>query len=680
MKLHNNNFKRHPLRPLILAAFAATMHPAHALEDLYLPGPLAPNEIRTFDGFLGLSTTDADRKGLLLAQRRAALPFSNGPTQAFEPSALGLSTRGQLGGYLYQALITDLNVPLAAAGPSGTDRLTLGTGTTDSSPNLPLLLDLGESDLKVSGTLETQGALFLSTVNSHASSDGMLMDGTSTLDVDSSRTGQVTSAQLIELGGGQAQFKLMLDLNSSLKDGAQFTFLEETRVQNAGGVTGETAFAFDGKDTLNANLLDTSYVINTSAATVEANGQQRVIVTFNRADDEYISKSYTANHPSNDAALKLGIIAANGLALGDMQTALTRLDVNDFGYGNNAANLATEVKRLAPIANNAFLISAFDGVKLVTDAVDYRIAARRGNWSGHSGSTHSFWLRSVGAKGNSSGSVPVATPGAQDTAGHDGFVKNASGVVMGYDQAVSARTNLGASFAYVSTNIRQRDDRVGEDARLAQHVWSVYSQWSDMTHFATAALKYGDGRILGVRKTAIDRVAAFDVPIKNTELAVTVGRRFDLSNGRSAISPYLRLADAHYEQQAYRETGAGDLSLQVSRLKVEKASAELGVRLSHKGRFSGVKALTVFDLALGSDLSVSDQTVRARYTGETDTTHPSFTGFETPAEAWAREYVQLKWGLQMELAPRVMLKGGVDAELRQSRQNYGADLSLNWVF
>lgn len=645
--------------------------------------PVTGDAINLFDQRLGLTLVGPGNTGLSVVERRNRVNLVDGTaassdlnTTATSANLSGSLTGSHLG-YLYRVLNGDLTIS-----NNQSNNLELGTGNSiragdvTASPHKPLLLDLGQSHLQTTGTLQTQGAVFLSTVNSVASSGNLLMDGTGALSVNQGTTGRISTGQLIELGGGQASFKLILDLNSTLRHNTSFDFLVETRNQIAGT---ESPFNFSGDDSVLSNLDDTSYVIKSTAATVTVGVEQKVVVTFSRDNDVYITKSFTSNHPSNDAALKLGTIAAQGLALGDMQTALTRLDINDFGYGNNRENLAVQVKRLAPIANNSFLIASTDALKLATDAIDYRIAARRGNWSGFSDSPHSFWLKGLGAQSNSSGSVPLTRPGAQDVAGHDGFRTSASGVAMGLDKVVDNVT-YGVSYANVGTSIRQSDDRNGESSRLQQNIWSLYAQRTDGPYFISGTVRYADGRVNGLRRTAIDRIADFDFSTNNTEVTVTTGQRIDSSNGRSAFMPYIKGTGGIYRQAGYEERGAGALSLNVAEQKIRRLSAEAGLSMSHKGRFNGIKALTVMDIAVGKDLSISDQTVHARYTGETHTNHPGFTGFTTPAEQWSSNYVNLKMNLQLEVAKRAMFKWGAAAEFRQGRQRFGTDISMNWVF
>ena len=653
----------------LLAVLVASVPMVNAA-DVYVSDPdasVAPDVIVSFDSVLNLTLTDSTNSGLTLSGRRSELVLDSGVWTDSTLNLTNLSTRGALTGYLYQALVSDEDVASFVA---------LGTGVTGSVSNLTLVLDLGESNLNViGGNLELQGALVVSTVNSIASDDGAVMNGTGSLDVDSSSSGQVATQQLIELGGGQANVKFLLDLNSTLRNGASYALVSETEGPDAN----EADFSFSALDSTNSVLFDTSYVINSAASTVNSGGLQSIVISFSRDDDEYITKSFTDNHPSNDAALKLGTIAADGVALGDMQTVLTRLDLNDFGYGDTAENLAVQVKRLAPLANSSLVISTLDAVTLATAAVDYRTSARRGNWSGYRDLDKSVWIRALGSSTNSSGSVPVATKTAQDTAGHDGFKVNASGVVLGVDKTFE-RGMLGLSYGSIDSSIRQLDDRVGESAKSQQYVTSLYGQLNDRYNFLAGSYTRSNGNIEGVRRTAIDRVAQFDVPVSVNELQVKAGRRFDLSDGRSAITPYIKVVKSQYTQDQYVETGAGALSLDVSQLEVDKTSGEIGVNVSHKGRFNGIKALTVLNGAIGNDFDVSDLTIRAKYTGATDDAHSDYTSFTTPAETWAANYVKLGLDLQLETNEGFMLKMGVDGELRQGRQNYSGELSLVWVF
>ena len=641
--------------------------------------------ITAFEEVLGLTVTglrsgsaidNIENMGLSVADRRGYIQFESGATLADSEvtttptnDVSGLDDlSGSLTSYLFRYFDTSVTYT--------TGRLTLGTGTTGNESNKPLILDLGESDLTVSnGDIQTQGAYIITTVNSNASRGGLFMDestgsgANNAFKVDESTTGQIKAQELVDVGSAPAPIKLLLDLNSSFENGASFDFLTETA-----GIITQVPFVVI--DSVNSNLFDTSYVINSSAELVTVGNNEKIVITFQRDDNVYIIKSETDNHPSNDAALKLGIIAARGVAEGDMQTALTRLDINDFGYGNDQQPLAVQVKRLAPLANNSFVISSFDATDLASDALGHRIAARRGNWSGNSDLDQSFWIQALGSKTNSSGSVPVATLAARDTAGHDGFESSTQGFVAGLDKQFD-KGLLGVSYGRTHTDLTQLDDRKGETSNLGQNTLSVYGQYDHRGSFVSAVASRSTGSIDGWRRTAIDRIANYNFGIENQQISVKAGQRFDLSDGRSAITPYLELTKARFTQDRYVEQGAGDLSLDIAKLEADKSTVEVGVSASHKGRFSGVKALTVLTAAVGQDFDVSDLTVNANYTGPTS---DAYTGFTTPAENWAQNYLKLGLDLQLEAKTGMMVKLGLDGEMRQGRQNYAGEVALVWVF
>ncbi len=667
---------RYPLGLLALLSAGGLMAAPAYVAD---PNSSQSEVITDFDAVLKLTATGADNAGLSVAERRNQITFdpSSSSFADADSDLSDVSSEGSLTSYLYKflddggAFDADAN-----AGVFGfTGNLSLDPGTTSATPNLPVIVDLGEVQLDVSGNFEAQGALLVSTVNSFASSGGLSLDGVGSLNVDTSRTGRLEAGELLEISSGNpANFKLALDLNSTLQNGASFVFAEET------SGSASLLVSFDVSDASNSRLFDTSYVINSSALrSIDGSNNERITVTFSRDNDEYITKSFTANHPSNDAALKLGTIAADGVALGDLQTALTLLDINDFGFGDTAANLATEVKRLAPIANNSHVISSLGGLNLASDSIDYRIATRRGNWSGYSELDQSIWMRGLASRTDSSGSVPASVPGAQDNAGHDGFDSKARGFSFGFDHAVDGGL-IGLSFSRVATAIDQDDDRLGEGSDLEQRVFAVYGQVNDRKRFASLSLSHANGWVDGFRRTAVGRTADFRFSNDTSSAQLRVGQRFDLSDGRPALPPTLALIRSDYGADAYTETGAGDLSLSVEEQQIDLTTIEVGATVSHKRRIGGVKALSLLNLTLGKDASVSDQTVTAHYTGATHTAHSDYTTFTTPAEQWARNYLSLGADLQLEPADAMMIKLGVDAEFRHGRQTLSGELGFVWVF
>lgn len=622
---------------------------------------------------LALSILGSDNAALTLSQRRDSLALVNsaGVTQTLVGSNATdsqdlTSFSGTLTHFLYKHLTADQSL-------SGT--VLLGSGTTGGSSNEPLILDLGEYDLTVNGNLEAQGAHFISTVNSLASNDGKVLDGVNALTIDSSTTGQIFAGSLIEqTSGNPGNFKILLDVNSTLQNNASFNFATETNGQSS------SVIAYSALDSENSRLLDTSYVMNSAASrSIDGSNNERIVITFSRANDEYITKSQTLGHPSNNAALSLGTIAADGVARGEMQTALTELDINDFGFGNDAENLATNVKRLAPIANNSIAITALDAIGMVAGATDYRMSARRGNWSGYKQKSQSIWLRGMTSTTDSSGSVPPSNASTQDTAGHDGYDAFTSGLTLGGDKTFKNGA-VGVALSRITADIRQDDDRQGERSKQQQNAYTLYGQINSKKAFLLGSYTHASGHTKGIRKSALDRIAQFDAPFDSSALAFKAGRRFDLIDGRSAITPFLKLNLTKLQQHSYQETGAGDLSLYFYSREVKRNTTSLGLDFSHKRRVFGVKALTTLSVALGSDETPNNIDINTRYTGNTNTLSASYTSFSTPVERWASRYTQLGAQVQLEMPENTLLRIATDAEFRNGRQRATGQISLIWPF
>lgn len=637
-----------------------------------LPTNAAPTSSETILDLslpLALEETDANGIGLDLTQRRETMDLvdTSGTALSFNASDADLSDLSNLAGsadyYLYKYLPTDTTL-------SSNTML----GTTGGAANKPLLLDLGEQDLTVNGNLEGQGVHYITRVNSFASSAGLVMDGSSGLGVDASRTGQVIAQELIEqTSGTTGNFKIVLDLNSSFANGANFVVAEETA-----GTAGNT-FSYNVTDAENSYLLDNSYVINSAAVRSTTGNNEKVTVTFSRANDEYIQKSNTNNHQANDAALKLGTIAADGVALGDLQTVLTKLDINAYGYGNNAENLATEVKRLAPIANHSAMIAAYDSTALVDQAIEQRFTIRRGNWTGYSDLRNKAWFKLHQQATTSSGSVPVATSGAQDTAGHNGFKTNTNGITAGLDHRFDGGL-IGLSSTQLSTDIEQLDDRQGEKATQEQKINTIYGRVNNRFSFLNLVASFADGDLQGSRKSALDRVANYQSTAFTREASIKAGHRFDLSDGRSAVTPYYRLAAGQYQQNAYTETGAGDLSLDIHAYKVRRVTQELGAEISHKGRYFGIKGLSSLNLSMANERLLDNADISANYTGATHTNHSGYTTFVTPAERWSEQVVKFRGMLQLEPWHQTLVRMGVDIQARNSRQSVAVDFAIVKTF
>ena len=310
---------------------------------------------------------------------------------------------------------------------------------------------------------------------------------------------------------------------------------------------------------------------------------------------------------------------------------------------------------------------------------DYRFSARRGNWTGREQEKATVWAKVHTGFARSSGSVPEATPDAQDTAGHDGFKSMAAGLAIGTDYRFENGL-IGISAATFSTQIEQLDDRAGELATQKHQVGTLYGRLNGRNEFVSLSYSVGTGSTSGERKTAIARTADYRAPFDSTQIAVKAGYRFDISDGKSAVTPFVRATRSEYRQSQYQETGAGDLSLNVHDYDVARSSYEVGADASFKGRFFGKRALAAFSVATGKERALDDLTITANYTGMTHTMHPGNTTFTTPAERWAERFVKLGTFVQIEPTDGLLARVGADFQARKGRQNLAGNVDLIWYF
>ena len=178
------------------------------------------------------------------------------------------------------------------------------------------------------GVITTNGA----TLNFSVAAQAWASNAGGALDANAASSITGAAGSSLVMNGNE---KVNIALLGSLKNNQSHTLIG---VETATGAQTGTA-------------TDNSYVID---SVLSRNSSGDLVVTFTRDSNSYVTKSATAGHSSNGAAVRLGALGAAGTAYSaDMQLVLNKLDLDQWGYGNNQAHLATEVKRLAPIANNS---------------------------------------------------------------------------------------------------------------------------------------------------------------------------------------------------------------------------------------------------------------------------------------------------------------------------------------
>lgn len=446
------------------------------------------------------------------------------------------------------------------------------------------------------GAITTNGATLNFSVDAGnvAAKSGLVVPATS-----SAITTTGTGAGRLVMNGTE---KVNVALLGSTRDGATATLIE---------AIGNNGFTGAG------SITDNSFVIDTQVDETSAG----LVMKASRADSQYTDKSLTAGHFSNAAANQLGTLAAAGAGYtSDMQTVFNKLDIDQWGFGNTQANLATQVKRLAPIANASGAQAALASTTSVLTSVGERLAVLRGNMAmaglnGNGrlmGTDNTGWVKVLGSNSK-----------AKAIGDYDGFKVTNSGLVAGADAKVGNGV-VGGSFSYVTSNITQQDFRLGDSAKMNSGTLAVYGTQEYGDVFVDGVLAFSQHNLESNRATAIARVAQADVDMNQTTLKLSAGYRIGIDDSKvNVLTPMVSVEAASLKQKAYTETGADALSLNVDSKSVSRTRASLGLRFNTAIEGASTTFYPEFSVAFNRNSGMRNTDVMANYVG--DTTATSFT-------------------------------------------------------
>lgn len=390
-----------------------------------------------------------------------------------------------------------------------------------------------------------------------------------------------------------------LSLLGSLFDDQTYTLID---VLNGGGTDLPVA----------GNLRDNSFIINTALSrgtTGDANGD--LIVTASRAADVYGTNMRTqlgaTTHFADPAALRLGTLGRDGQDYDeDMQTVFNMLDIDQWGFGNNQANVATQAQRLSPIANNSLALSAFATGSAVNDSIGMRMHQLRIPESTQAYEEKGVWLRNM---------FDSAT---QKSLGqYDGYKSKLSGVALGLDAYPSRDSLVGVSVAHTNTTVKQQDFRLGDEAK--QQAWhlSMYAAYNFTPElFVDGVLTHAKVDMTSNRTTAVARTAKAEVDLKQTTAKINVGYKLKLGDSATFLTPFVAWERGSLKQDAYTETGAGDIGLQIQEERLRKGQTTVGLRFEGTTMIGGIVVKP--DLAVMSvrDSGTFTKPVRAQFIGD----------------------------------------------------------------
>lgn len=552
---------------------------------------------------------------------------------------------------------------LTLAGVNTTLNLMTGssTQTANTTTHSALVSNLSKN---ADGTLANAGTSRATVGSGGITTNGAAINFAVDAGAVSARTGAIVAASSGSLStSGNLSMtgaeKINVSLLGSMKNGQTLKLIDAT-----GAGTTNTALTTAAKDN--------SFVIDTAVA--QTGGD--LVFSASRANNQYITKSATNGHFSNAAALRLGTLATDGSVngstyTGDMQTVFNKLDLNEWGYGNNEANLAKQVKRLAPVSNGAITQSAMDAGTLALNTMGNRMASLRAD-------NAPVGIADPEAEGRDGQWVKlVGNNSKQKTNGnYDGYSANTTGLVWGADTRIDKDALLGLGLSVTNARIHQSDFRTGDNNAITSYQLAGYGAYQfTEALYGEASLSYARHNITGSRMTALDRVAKTDYSANQITGRLGIGYRFVLDD-KQTLTPMLNLESSSLSSDAYKETGADALNLKLDSQKLTRNRTSLGLRyLAESKTETGTVYRPELTAAIYRDNSGTSKNTVAAFEGD-------LTGntFSTTNLAAGRSGYNLSAGVSILNSKTSLVQLQLGYDHRQGFESYNARVKARWDF
>ena len=326
-------------------------------------------------------------------------------------------------------------------------------------------------------------------------------------------------------------------------------------------------------------LRDNSFTIDTTLSRV--NGD--LVITTSRNALTYVTKSASLGSRSDDLAIRLGTLAAAGTGYSaSLATVFNKLDLDQWGYGNNAVNLARQLQLLTPAGDGAAVQASLG---LTAQAIGTVLDASADMTTKHA-SGNDFWVRAFGGRQS------------RDNGGeYAGFRSNLGGAVVGTDRVVGSAV-VGVALGYGMASVTSDGIRAGDESDVNSTIVGAYVRVPVGQFFLNAMVNGAQHDTDTSRQTAVGERAQGEYDGDEFGGTIQFGRRFALAAEGVSVTPILSVDYAHYTQDAYAETGAGDIGLRYAEQDYSQSAASLMVRFSKEKKL-GEGVASVWNAYLG---------------------------------------------------------------------------------
>ena len=352
-------------------------------------------------------------------------------------------------------------------------------------------------------------------------------------------------------------------------------------------------------------------------------------------------------------------VASGAAAVIDANSALLDLFGNVQG---DATTLNTAVTQTLPFLAGGSTTLTQGAMGRINQVIQGRFDANRGASAGNSYfGNGSVWFKPFGGK---------AIQG--DVGGTPGYKANLYGLSGGVEGDASATTRLGVAYAYAQNDMGGRGATNPQSGQATIHQLIGYGlyQLDERTSLDFQA-DVGSNRNTTRRFMAFaGATATASYDSSTAHLGLGVQRSYSLADGLK-VSPFARIDYTRVKDDAYTESGAGLLNLNVAAKRTESYVSTLGASLQ---RALNERSSLVARAGIGYDHSHGKGVLTAAYAGAPTA---SFTTSGALPAPWL---ATLGLGLSWRTVGGPELLTQYDLELREKFTNQTVSFKLRWAF
>jgi uncharacterized protein with beta-barrel porin domain len=272
-----------------------------------------------------------------------------------------------------------------------------------------------------------------------------------------------------------------------------------------------------------------------------------------------------------------------------------------------------------------------------------------------------LWLKSFGSWAEQENQGSVA-----------GFAANAKGVAIGTQQPLSTVSQMGLSFAYATTDATGNSSIAPNAATVDLYQLTGYGSVAiDQETQINYQLGLGTLRTRGQRDIVLAGLSAMSDYDSYVVTAAVDATRTYQQNETTSFTPAISAEYTWIGDDAYSETGAGNLNLVVNERRSEEFILRVDSRVDHK-LASG--ALFSGNVGVGYDVMQRQNSITAAFAGAPSA---AFTTFGLDQSPW-----MARGGLSLtnKTPAGVEISARYDIELNNSFLNQTASLNLSVDF